>query len=173
MIPAQPNWFFWRIFHKYLTCFCLKNLLISTIHIRYGMMLFIMCHFTVIELAKAISFSIIFTFRIPTERLFKFMNIFSLDLYAYSLNINKRWFINTLLFLKMEPSLAESRISKKAVGGGFFFFCQGLLSRTMATQRTAGEGRGPSFIPLYHSHPLTNIQAFIYNFACEITITYF
>ena len=45
------------------------------------------------------------------------MNIFSLDLYAYSLNINKRRFINTLLFLKMKPLLAESRIPQKAVGG--------------------------------------------------------
>ena len=55
----------------------------------------------------------------------------------------------------------------------FFFFYQGFLSRTLTTHRTAGEGRGSSFIPLYHSHPLTNIQTFICNFACEITITYF
>ena len=40
------------------------------------------------------------------------------------------------------------------------------------THRTAGEGRGPSFIPLYHFHPLTNIQTFICSFACEMTITY-
>ena len=39
-----------------------------------------------------------------------------------------------------------------------FFFYQGFLSRTLTTHRTAGEGRGPSFIPLYHFHPLTNIQ---------------
>ena len=32
---------------------------------------------------------------------------------------------------------------------------------------------GPSFIPLYHFHPLTKIQTFICNFAHEITITYF
>ena len=50
-----------------------------------------------------------------------------------------------------------------------FFFCQGFLSRTQSTHRTAGEGRRPSFIPLYHYHPLTNIQAFICNFACEMT----
>ena len=55
----------------------------------------------------------------------------------------------------------------------FFFFYQGFLSRTLTTHRTAGEGRGPSFIPLYHSHPLTNIQTYICNFACEMTITYF
>ena len=29
-----------------------------------------------------------------------------------------------------------------------FFFYQGFLSRTLATHRTAGEGREPSFIPL-------------------------
>ena len=50
-----------------------------------------------------------------------------------------------------------------------FFFYQGFLSWTLTTQRIAGEGRGPSFIPLYHFHPLTNIQTFICNFACEMT----
>ena len=54
-----------------------------------------------------------------------------------------------------------------------FFFLSGFLSQTLTTHRTAGEGRGPSFIPLYHFHLLTNIQTFICNFACEMTITYF
>ena len=54
-----------------------------------------------------------------------------------------------------------------------FFFYQGFLSRTLSTHRRAGEGRGPSFIPLYHFYPLTNIQTFVFVFACEITITYF
>ena len=53
-----------------------------------------------------------------------------------------------------------------------FFFCQGLLSRTLATDRTAGDRKRLCFIPLYHFHPLTNIKTFIYNFACEMTITY-
>ena len=38
----------------------------------------------------------------------------------------------------------------------FFFFYQGFLSRTLATHRAAGEGRGPSFstlpLPLAHEH---------------------
>ena len=55
----------------------------------------------------------------------------------------------------------------------FFFFYQGFLSKTLTTHRTAREGRGPSSIPLYHFQPLTNIQTFICNFACEMTITYF
>ena len=42
-----------------------------------------------------------------------------------------------------------------------FFFCQCFLSRTLTTHRTAREGRGPPFIPLYLLHPLTNIQTFI------------
>ena len=50
-----------------------------------------------------------------------------------------------------------------------FFF----LSQTLTIHRTAGEGRGPYFIPLYHFQPLTNIEKFICNFACETTITYF
>ena len=33
------------------------------------------------------------------------------------------------------------------------------------THRTAGEGRGSFFIPLYHFHSITNIQTFIFNFA--------
>ena len=35
------------------------------------------------------------------------------------------------------------------------------------------KGRGPSFIPLFHFHPLTNIQTFICSFACEMIILYF
>ena len=53
------------------------------------------------------------------------------------------------------------------------FFYQGFLSQTLTTHRTAEEGKGPSFIPLYHFHSLTNIQAFSCNFVCEMTITYF
>ena len=35
----------------------------------------------------------------------------------------------------------------------FFFFYQDFLSQTLTTHRTAGEGRGPPFIPLYHFLP--------------------
>ena len=54
-----------------------------------------------------------------------------------------------------------------------FFFLSGFSSQTLTIHRTAGEGTGPSFIPLYHLHSLTNIEKFICNFACEMTITYF
>ena len=54
-----------------------------------------------------------------------------------------------------------------------FFFLSGFLPQTLKIHRAAGEGRGPSFIPLYHFHPLTNIETFICNFACEMNITYF
>ena len=53
------------------------------------------------------------------------------------------------------------------------FFYQSFLSRTLSNHRTAGEEKGLSFIPLYRFHPLTNIQTFIFNFACEMTITSF
>ena len=36
-----------------------------------------------------------------------------------------------------------------------------------------GEGEGPSVISLYYLYQLTNIQAFICNFACKMTVTYF
>ena len=42
-----------------------------------------------------------------------------------------------------------------------FFFYQGFVSQTLTTHRTAGEGRGRSFIPLYHFHPLMKIQTSI------------
>ena len=41
-----------------------------------------------------------------------------------------------------------------------FFSYQGFLSRTLTTRRTIGEGRGPSFIPLYHFHPLTKSDGY-------------
>ena len=50
------------------------------------------------------------------------------------------------------------------------FFCQGFLSQTLTIHRTLGEGRGPSFFPLYHFHPLTNMETFICNFSCEIPV---
>ena len=56
--------------------------------------------------------------------------------------------------------------------GTTLFFYQGFL-QTLTIHRTVGEGRGPSFIPLYHFHPLTNIETFICNFSYEMTITHF
>ena len=47
-----------------------------------------------------------------------------------------------------------------------FFFVPGFSSQTLTIHRTAGGGRGPSLIPVYHFHPLTNIETFICNFAC-------
>ena len=49
---------------------------------------------------------------------------------------------------------------------GFYvncFFYQGFLSQTLMINRTASEGKGPPFIPLYHLHLLTNIKKFICN----------
>ena len=52
-------------------------------------------------------------------------------------------------------------------------FIGGFSSQTLTIHGTAGEGRGPSFIPLFHFHLLTNIEAFICNSACEMIIPYF
>ena len=46
-----------------------------------------------------------------------------------------------------------------------FFFLSGFSSQTLTIHSSVGEGRGPSFIPLYHFHLLTNIETFICNFA--------
>ena len=53
------------------------------------------------------------------------------------------------------------------------FFLSGFSSQTLTIHRTEGEGRGPSFIPLYHFLPLTNNETFIFNLTCEMTIMYF
>ena len=84
-----------------------------------------------------------------------------------------RWLIYIKQNLGNSPEI-NSHLEYNVLGFFFndFFFYQGFLSRTLTTHRTAGEG-GTIFIPLYHFHPLTNIQAFICNFACEMTITYF
>ena len=58
-----------------------------------------------------------------------------------------------------------------------FFSIRVFFSWILTTHRTAGEERGPSLplpsFPLCHFHPFTNVQAFICNFAREMTITYF
>ena len=54
-----------------------------------------------------------------------------------------------------------------------FFFYQVFLSKTLTILRTAEERSGPSFLPLYHIHPLTSIQTFLCNFACEVIVTCF
>ena len=86
------------------------------------MILFIINHFFVkaivsIELVKAVSFTILFTFWICAMRLIKFINFFSLDLNTYNLNISRMSLINILLFLKLESLLADLRIPKMAPGG--------------------------------------------------------
>ena len=48
------------------------------------------------------------------------------------------------------------------------FFLSGFSSQTLTIYRTTGEGRKPSFIPFHHFHPLTNIETFICNFACDM-----
>ena len=67
----------------------------------------------------------------------------------------------------------ETLFFSSTLSSNFFFFYQDFLTWTLKTHRTAGEGRGLSFIPLYHFHSLKNIQSFICNFACEMAITYF
>ena len=78
-----------------------------------------------------------------------------------------------MIFSWVKTNPYHRHLHQKKVLSLHFFFLSGFLSRTLTTYRTAGERRGPSFILLYHFHPLTNIQTFICNFAREMTITYF
>ena len=123
MIPSHPKDFPQRFFTTSLPVSISKKCLANTIHLRYGVMLFIMCHFYVkaivsIEFVKTISFSILFTFRIFAMRLYKFMNFFSLTFCICNLNISKMWLIKTLLFFRMKSLFAESRMPKMTVCGG-------------------------------------------------------
>ena len=73
------------------------------------------------------------------------------------------------------PSVYFTQTSVTAPSFDFilnFFFYQDFLSGTLTTHRTPGKERRPSFIPLYHFHSLTNIQTFICNFACVMTIIF-
>ena len=92
--PPNPIRFSERFFTYSLAVSILKFYWGSTNCLCYGTMLFIMCHFLVksivfFELGQAISFYILFIFRISAMRLFIFKSFFSLNLYTYNLNINK------------------------------------------------------------------------------------
>ena len=52
----------------------------------------------------------------------------------------------------------------------FFFFCQGFPSQTLAIHRIAEKG---GYHRLFHYTTSTCSQAFICNFVCEVTITFF
>ena len=64
----------------------------------------------------------------------------------------------TCFFTPNSAHLWPNVLLSKTILNVLFFFYQGFLSLTRTTHRTAGEGRGPSFIPLYHFHPLTNLR---------------
>ena len=68
---------------------------------------------------------------------------------------------------------ATTHSSSQIITANPFFFLSGFSSQILKIHRTAGEGRRPSFIPLYRFQPLTNIETFICNVACEMTITHF
>ena len=83
-IKKRPTPFFRKIFHMYSPCLPIKNFWAQSTYV-IKIMLSFKCHFFIkagafIELFRAISFSILLTFRISAIRLFIFMNFFSLDL---------------------------------------------------------------------------------------------
>ena len=59
---------------------------------------------------------------------------------------------------------------KKSTRKEWIFFLSGFSSQTLTIPRTVGKTRGLSFILLYHFHLLTNIETFVCNFACYMTI---
>ena len=55
----------------------------------------------------------------------------------------------------------------------YIFSNQDFLSRALTTNRIAGERRGPSFIPLFTSTRSRTFKNLFWNFARQMTITYF
>ena len=47
-----------------------------------------------------------------------------------------------------------------SISRNFFFSIRVFFKGTVDSQDRRGKGGGPSFIPLYHFHPLTNIETF-------------
>ena len=91
------------------------------IHLHYGMMLFVMCHFfdkaiVFIELGQTILFFYPFFWEFQLWSICIY-EAFSLDLYIYNLNISWIRLIKTLLLLKMNSLLTELKIPKMEVCG--------------------------------------------------------
>ena len=93
-----------------------------------------------------------------------------------SLGQSSKFPISSISISSSPPSTIaffSERLSSSIKAQVCFFFLSGFSSQTLTIHRTAGEVRGSSVIPLYHFHPLTNIETLICNFAREMTITYF
>ena len=54
----------------------------------------------------------------------------------------------------------------------YFFLSEFSFTDNDDSRDSRGRHRIIFFIPLYHFHPLINIQIFICSFACEMTITF-
>ena len=77
---------------------------------------------------------------------------------------------------KSRKKLTESFFTGHASLSFHIFFLSGFSFTDNDDSQGSREGRGPSFILLYHFHRLTNIQALIWNFgwlSLYMTITYF
>ena len=81
-------------------------------------------------------------------------------MYSIFIQPNVTYAKNTVIILLSSITLPNYRNKEKMyhywpdtnIFFFFFFFYQGFFLQTLTTHRTAGEGRGPSFIPLYHEH---------------------
>ena len=70
-------------------------------------------------------------------------------------------YIYISLYLYIYPLRRWGSLTMTFTSKYIYILYQGFISRTLLTHKTAREVRGPSFIPLYHFYPLTNIQTFI------------
>ena len=130
--------------------------------------------------------SAICLFLVVTAFLFEFENLLNYlwrkDLSFFSLLIKLSGLFNLSILRISSPFIwwysllfcvGQMRHQNIYLVKSYFFFVSRFSSQTLTIHRTAGEGTGPSLIPLHHFHPLTNIETFISNYACEMAITYF
>ena len=75
-------------------------------------------------------------------------------------------------FLAITILHAFSKTATSLFSFHYFFISRFSFKDTDSSQDCRGR-KETIFIPLYPFHPLTNIQKFICNFACEMTTTYF
>ena len=84
-------------------------------------------------------------------------SVYIYNIYIYILYIYIYIYVYIYIYIRSEDGVVWLWRSLVNI----YILYQGFISRTLMTHKTAREVRGPSFIPLYHFHPLTNIQTFI------------
>ena len=113
------------------------------------------------EERRFVDLRIILILRCGNEFLKQFLN------FRFKLDDNVPWYGSTIKSFFL-GTLGITLLKCQLVNSYMFFFLSGFsFMDTDDLQDSRGRG-GQFFVPLYHFHPLTNIQTLICNFACEM-----